>query len=222
MPPGEKRTSQEGESGSCTVSSAEARSPRRAFVLANRRLQELEPVTEVRIRYTVTRASLLAGLLAGTDFVKTGLYQAILFSAIMSWAFKDAVSSWASAPVVLEWLCGSVLSGIAFAIFTTCAIAFLVFPIRTRGLVGQNPLLFGDMELEANDTQVIITGPRSTAKYAWSDLHGFKEARRVFVIALGKSAFFAIPKAGMPPATQDSFRALLEAHLRRIRSGGLG
>jgi len=174
----------------------------------------------VRLQYDITRASMLAGVRASTDLTMMGLWLAVVFGATMAWS-RGGPADWTSVSDVWGWVWPAALAGVGFAGGMLLVLTLILWPVQVGRLHRQNPLVFGQMELEADDARFAVTGPRGSSAYAWRELHGYRETPAVFVVALSKSMHFAIPKAGMAAGTVDELRAVLAANLRRLRSFGL-
>ena len=178
-------------------------------------------MTNVHLRYTSSRASLLAMITANRDFVLDWIVVAILFSVSMGLSHELPRSDWTHIQVVLVWAATVTLAGMAFATFMLSFVAFVLLPLRAARVLRQNPQIFGTIELDADDVGISLKAPRSVTRYAWGDLRAFKETRKFFVITISKSAAFAVPKDDLTNDSQAAFRLMLEAHVPRMRPAGL-
>jgi hypothetical protein len=108
------------------------------------------------------------------------------------------------------------LGGLGSSIIMPLAMLLIVQPIQMWQLRRQNPFLFGGMELNTDENGVEIRGPRSTSRWNWSDLRGFKENGQIFLLCISKSCGVAIPKQGMSPEVVDEFRDHWSQKIKRI------
>jgi hypothetical protein len=109
-----------------------------------------------------------------------------------------------------------VFGGLLFFVGISLFNWFIAIPLRTSSLHRQNPLFFGELELIEDADGVEFKGARSTARYRWSELRGFKESRKIFLLCLSKSVSYPIPKRGLSQQTIDHIRERWGQKLRRL------
>ncbi|MGJ4887168.1 YcxB family protein [Bradyrhizobium sp. HKCCYLRH3099] len=175
----------------------------------------------MQFRYELSKAALVQGARLQNGDGQAIVFGGGLFTVFTVTSLPDFFNKYEGrtlATVVLLWLLFCAIAGLTVAALTT----FVLIPMRAGSLYRQNPMLYGAMAIAADDEGITITGPRMTSRLAWSDLRGFKENGKIFLLCLSKSVGHTIPKQDLSDQTIREFRALLEQKLRRLpRLSGL-
>jgi len=109
------------------------------------------------------------------------------------------------------------LGGLGFGLAMSLVFRFLLLQYRVWRFHRQNPILFGEVELVLGNDGVEFTDSRSAARYSWTDVKGYKESGKGFLLRLSKSFAFFIPKQNQSPAAIDEFRDICGRNARRLR-----
>jgi len=171
----------------------------------------------VRISYRLSRADLLQGALLQTNWLRTVLIMTVSFFAVMAATGYGTIPQPRSAAVLVRWVALNGTGSLVFGLSMALAFRFLLLPFNIWRLHRQNPMMYGDMELIAEAEGIEVKSARSTVKFAWHELRGFKENDAVFLLSISKSVGFPVPKRDVPADTVTGLRALLEERLTRLK-----
>jgi hypothetical protein len=108
-------------------------------------------------------------------------------------------------------------AGLAFGAVMMGALWAALLPYRAWNAHRLNPALFGPTQFIADDAGAEFITDRGSMKYRWSDFQGYREGSSVFVLCIGRSAGYALPKTAMSSQFVADFRAELDRRLRRLR-----
>ena len=108
------------------------------------------------------------------------------------------------------------VSPLLLGLFLTLALRFILVPWRVARHHSQNPLFYRDLELFIDNTGIRVKGPRTDAKWEWTDLRGFKEGTSIFLICVSRSMHYVVPKRALSVEESGQFRDLLEQHLKKM------
>ena len=78
------------------------------------------------------------------------------------------------------------LGGLGFGLAMSLVFRFLLLQYRVWRFHRQNPILFGEVELVLGNDGVEFTDSRSAARYSWTDVKGYKESGKGFLLRLSK------------------------------------
>lgn len=164
----------------------------------------------MHIRYSLTRADLLAGTRMRFGSLRLALTLSGGFFAAMAIteAWHTPVAS------LLTWIAFLALGSLAFGTVMTLALRFILLPIQVARLHSQNPTSYRDLELIADAEGLAINGLRSNARFPWSEIRGFKENDRLFLIIKSKTLFFTVPKRDLPAKSVIAFSNLMSERLQ--------
>ena len=170
----------------------------------------------MQLTYQVSRKTLLQGSRLQTDFIGIGL---AFGEAMIAVPFVTSISDRSLMDTLIGWnrlLLLSVGLGLASGALFALGYWAILLPLKVRRMHQQNPLLYGETRLVADERGVELIGPRGTSKFAWQELRGFKENADVFVICLSRSVGYAIPKREHVDGDVSRFADLLRWRLKRL------
>jgi hypothetical protein len=113
-------------------------------------------------------------------------------------------------------LASAAIGGVAFAAIAAFAHWFVFIPWRCWRLHRQLPLVYGRMDVNADEDGIQFSGPRQIGRYRWSDFRGFKENARVLVLCLSRNAGLPIPRQAITAGADAELHALLAGKVRRL------
>ena len=121
--------------------------------------------------------------------------------------FPDARAAFGRSPL-LAGVLGAVLlaAGLLGALFAAIP---ALFRRAARRTLAEHPGMADPIAYEVDDAGLGIVTSRSTARYRWDELHGWREGERIVLILLTRQLFYVLPKAQVDPGALDALRARL-------------
>jgi hypothetical protein len=93
---------------------------------------------------------------------------------------------------------------------------FIMIPIMGRKRMRLNPFFFKNITIEADERGMRFRGEKTQSDWQWSDLAGYRENERLFLIYPSKSFAHIVPKRLFAGQDAERLTQLIHGKLKRL------